>query len=61
MSKTIFKPNTYDTTSDDYSVPDVDLQVSENTCTSWQNQASHMTEGVMPVEPMVTAGTSQCG
>jgi hypothetical protein len=30
MSKPIFKHNTYDTTSDDYSVSDADLQVSGN-------------------------------
>jgi hypothetical protein len=61
MSKHIFKPNTYDTTSDDYSISDTALQVSENSCVSWQNQASHITEEVTPVEPIVTAGTSQCG
>ncbi len=61
MSKPIFKPNTYDTTSDDYSISDADSQVSENSCTSWQNQASHKTEKVMPAEPTVTASTSQRG
>jgi hypothetical protein len=30
MSKPIFEPNTYDTMSDDYSISDTDLQVSEN-------------------------------
>jgi hypothetical protein len=61
MSKPILNTNTYNTTSDDYSVSDVDFQVSENSHTSQQNQASHTTEGVMPVEPTVTAGTSQRG
>ena len=61
MSKHIFEPNTYDTTSDDYSVSDVAFQMSENSRTSRQNWASHTTEEVMPVEPTVTAGTSQCG
>ncbi len=61
MSKLIFEPNTYDTTSDDYSISDANLQVSEYSHTSWQNQASHTAEGVTPVEPTVTAGTSQHG
>jgi hypothetical protein len=61
MREPIFKPNTYDTTSDGYSVSDADSQVSENSHTSWQNWASHMTEEVTPVEPTVTAGTSQRG
>jgi hypothetical protein len=61
MSKPIFEPNTFDTTSDDYSVSDVALQVSENSRISWQNWASHTTDEVMPVEPTVTAGTSQRG
>jgi hypothetical protein len=60
MSKPIFEPNTYDTTSGDYSVSDA-LQVSENSHTSWQNWASHTTDEVMPVESTVTAGTSQRG
>jgi hypothetical protein len=58
MSKPVFKPNTYDITSDDYSVSDAALQVSENSCTSRQNQHSHTTEEVTLVEPTVTAGTS---
>jgi hypothetical protein len=58
MSKPIFEPNTYDTTSDDYSVSDAALQVPKNSCTSWQNWASHMTEEVTTAEPTVTAGTS---
>ncbi len=60
MSKPIFKPNTYDTTSDDYSNSDA-LQVSENSHTSWKNWASHTTYELRPVEPTVTAGTSQHG
>jgi hypothetical protein len=60
MSEPIFEPNTYDTTSDDYSISEA-LQVSENSNTSWQNWASHMTEEVMTVEPIVTAGTNQHG
>ncbi len=61
MSESIFEPNTIDTRSDDYSVSDADSQVSGNSRTSWQNRASHTTEEVTPVEPTVTAGTSQCG
>jgi hypothetical protein len=61
MSKPIFNPNTFDTTSDDYSISDVALQVSENSRTSRQKRASHTTDEVMPVEPTVTAGTSQHG
>jgi hypothetical protein len=60
MSKPVFEPNTYDTMSDDYSVSDA-LQVSENSHTTRQNQASHTTDELMPVEPTVTAGTSQRG
>jgi hypothetical protein len=58
MSKPVFKPNTYDTMSDDYSISEA-LQVSENSHTSWRNQASHTTDETTPVEPTVTAGTSQ--
>jgi hypothetical protein len=61
MSKPIFEPNTYDTTSDDYSISDAASKVSENSHTSWQNWASHTTEEVTPAEPTVTAGTSQRG
>jgi hypothetical protein len=60
MSNPVFEPNTYDTTSDDYSISEA-LQVSEDNHTSRQNWASHMTDKVTPVEPTVTAGTSQCG
>jgi hypothetical protein len=60
-SKPIFKPPMYDVTSDDHSVSDRDLHVSENSCTSQWTQASNTNEGVTPVEPTVTAGTSQCG
>ncbi len=60
MSNPVFNPNTFDTTSDDYSVSEA-LQVSENSHTSLQNQSSHTTDQMMPVEPTVTAGTSQCG
>ncbi len=60
MSKPFFKPLAYDNTSDDNSISDMDLQVSENSCTSQQTQASHTNEGVTPTEP-VTAGTSQRG
>ncbi len=49
MSNPIFKPNTYDTTSDNYSISDTAPQVSENSHTSGQNWASHMTEEMMPV------------
>ncbi len=34
MSKPFFQPLTYNTTSDDYSVSDLDSHVSENSCTS---------------------------
>jgi hypothetical protein len=61
MSEPIFEPITYDTTSNDYSISDGDLQVSENSCTSRQNLASHTPEEVTLVEPTVTAGTSQRG
>jgi hypothetical protein len=61
MSKPIFEPNACDTTSDDYSVSDAALQVSENSHTSQQNWASHTTDEVTPFEPTVTAGTSQHG
>jgi hypothetical protein len=44
MSKPIFEPLSYNTTSDDYSISDADLQASENSCTFWQNQASHTTQ-----------------
>ncbi len=60
-SKTIFKPNTYDTMSDDYSASDTALQVSKKSYTSWQNWASHTADEVMPVEPTITVGTSQRG
>ncbi len=60
ISNPIFKPNTFDTTSDDYSVSEA-LQVSENSHISRQNQSSHTTDEVMPVEPTVTAGTNQGG
>jgi hypothetical protein len=61
MSKPSYKPNTFDTTLDDYSVSDAALQVSKNSCISWQNQAFHTTDEVTPVEPTVTTGTSQRG
>jgi hypothetical protein len=60
MSNPVLKPNTFDTTSDDFSVSEA-LQVSENSHTSWQNWSSHTTDEEMPVEPSVTAGTSQRG
>jgi hypothetical protein len=56
-----FFPLVFDVTSDDYSVSDGDSQVSENTKPSHQSQVSLQAEGVTPVEPTVTAGTSQCG
>jgi hypothetical protein len=61
MTEPIFETNTYDTTSNDYSISDAALQVSENSRTSQQNWASQTTEEVTPVEPTVTAGTSQRG
>jgi hypothetical protein len=60
MSDPVFDLNTFDTTSDDYSISEA-LQVSENSHTSQQNQSSHMSDEITPVEPTVTAGTSQCG
>jgi hypothetical protein len=60
MSNPVFNPNTFDTSSDDFSFSEA-LQVSENSHTSQRNQSSHMTDEMMPVEPTVTAGTSQCG
>ncbi len=59
-SKPIFEPPVYDVISVYYSVLDQDLHVSENSCTSWRTQASHTNEGVTPIEPTVTASTSQC-
>jgi hypothetical protein len=60
MCNPIFNPNTFDTTSDDYSVSEA-LQVSVNSHTSWQNQSSHRTGEMTPVMPNVTASTSQRG
>ncbi len=60
MSKPVFDANTFDTTSDDSSISEAS-QVSENSHTSLQNRFSHMTDEMMPVEPTVTAGTSQHG
>ncbi len=60
MNDLVFNPNTFDTTSDDYSISEA-LQVSENSHTSQQNQTSHKTDEMTPVEPTVTAGTSQRG
>ena len=60
MSNPVYNPNTFDTMSDDNSVSEA-LQVSENSHTSQQNQSSHMTDEMTPVETTVTAGTSQCG
>ncbi len=60
MSDPVFDPNTFDTTSDDYSISEA-LQVSENSHTSQQNQSSHMNDEMTPVEPTVAAGTGQCG
>jgi hypothetical protein len=60
MSNPVFDPNTFDTTSDDYSNSEA-LQVSENSHTSQQNQSSYTTDEMTPVEPTVTAGTNQRG
>jgi hypothetical protein len=60
MSDPVFEPNTFDTTSYDYSISEA-LQVSENSHTSLQNQSSHTTGKMTPVEPTVAAGTSQRG
>ncbi len=60
VSYPIFDPNAFDTTSDDYSISEA-LQVSENSHTSQQNQSSHTTGEMMPIEPTVAAGTSQRG
>jgi hypothetical protein len=60
MSNPVFEPNTFDTTSDDYSVSEA-LQESENSHTSQHNQSSHTTGEMTPVERTVTAGTSQRG
>ncbi len=61
MSNPVFEPNTYDTTSDDFSISDAASQVLQNSHTSQQNCASHTADEVMPAEPTVTAGTSQHG
>jgi hypothetical protein len=60
MSNTVFYPNTFDTTSDDHSISEA-LQVSDNSHTSQQNQSSHTTGEMTPIEPTIAAGTSQCG
>jgi hypothetical protein len=60
MSKPFFEPLTYNNMSDDYSISDADLQVSENSRTSRQNQVSHTNEGMIPTKP-VTAGICQRG
>ncbi len=60
MSNPVYDPNTFDTTSDNSSLSEA-LRVSENNHTSQQNQSSHTPNEMMPVEPTVTAGTSQCG
>ncbi len=60
MSNPVFNPNTFDTTSDDFSISEAS-QMSENSHTSQQNQSSHTTDEMTPVEPTVTAGTSQHG
>jgi hypothetical protein len=60
MSDLVYNPSTFDTTSDDCSISEA-LQVSENSHTSQQNQSSHTTDEMTPVEPTVTAGTSQHG
>jgi hypothetical protein len=59
MSYPVFNPNTFDTTSDDFRISEA-LQVSGNSHFSQQNQSSHTTDEMMPVEPTVTAGTCQC-
>ncbi len=58
LSNPVFEPNTFDTTADDYIFSKA-LQVSENSHTSRQNWSPHTIDEVMPVEPTVTAGTSQ--
>jgi hypothetical protein len=60
MRDSVFDPITFDTTLDDYSISEAS-QVTENSHTSWQNQSSHTTDEITPVEPTVIAGTSQCG
>jgi hypothetical protein len=60
MSNPVFDPNTFDTTSYDYSVSET-LQVSKNSHTLQKNQFSHTTDELTPVDPTVTAGTSQRG
>jgi hypothetical protein len=51
----------FDITTDGESFADRESQgtrSSRNSCTSW---ASHQAEGVTPIEPTVTAGTSRSG
>jgi hypothetical protein len=60
MSNSVFNPNTFDTTSDDFSISEA-LPVSKNSHTSQRNQSSHTTDEMTPVEPTITASTSQCG
>ncbi len=51
----------YDITSDDYSISDCKTLATENACPSLQPRTFYQAEGVTPVEPAVTAGTSRCG
>jgi hypothetical protein len=48
-------------TADDHSVSDGDSQITENVQPSCQSRASHQNEGVISIEPTVTAGTNQRG
>jgi hypothetical protein len=49
----------YDVTLNDYSISYGESHVLENSHPLQRTQASHMNEGGTPVEPNVTAGTSQ--
>ncbi len=60
-SKSLLARPTYGITLDNYSISGGKTLVKENTHPSCKSQTSHQAEGVTPVAPAVTPGTSQCG
>jgi hypothetical protein len=61
LEKISVVPPFHEFAADNQSVSDRDSQVTENARPSRQSRASHQNEGVISVEPTVTAGTSQRG
>ena len=57
QEESTFSPPVFDVTSDDYSISDGDVHVTENSEPSHQSRA----ERVTPADTPVTAGTSQRG